>query len=179
MALLFTWKFNQYKNKAAFQVMEYCLTTKKGATMIRKLNMALILLSVCRNALTWLRLLELDCLFPSMITSTSIRHPFSITSASGNDDLSVHIRTESSTYISRSEDSRNSFTSSSAIPCGKKKSRRTTHAHFYWVTREPGSFKWFNGIMDEIAVMDHKVPRTLCILLQLLMRHSETPHIPD
>ncbi|KAF6158436.1 hypothetical protein GIB67_022033 [Kingdonia uniflora] len=55
MALLFTWKFNQYRNKAAFQVMGYCLTTTKGAAEILKLNMTLILLPVCRNTLTWLR----------------------------------------------------------------------------------------------------------------------------
>ncbi|KAF6172169.1 hypothetical protein GIB67_024791 [Kingdonia uniflora] len=55
MALLFTWKFNQYRNKAAFQVMGYCLTTTKGVVEILKLNMALILLPVCRNTLTWLR----------------------------------------------------------------------------------------------------------------------------
>ncbi|KAF6146707.1 hypothetical protein GIB67_008993 [Kingdonia uniflora] len=447
MALLFAWKFNQYRNKAAFQVMGYCLTTAKGAAEILKLNMALILLPVCRNTLTWLRSTRarlfvpfddninfhkiiafsiaigtflhagshLTCDFPRLTHSSpqefelissdfhnkkptykslltgvegvtgismvilmaisftlathrfrknvvrlptpfnrltgfnafwyshhllvlvyilllvhgffvflvhkwyqkttwmyisvplllyicerSLRacrsthysvkilkvsvlpgsvfslvmskpngfkyrsgqyiflqcpaispfewHPFSITSASGNDDLSVHIRTvgdwtkelkrvftetrgdsptevvrdkyheperthkynnlprllvdgpygapaqdyknydvlllvglgigatpfisilrdllnniknmedqtESSTDISRSEDSLNSFTSSSATPCGKKKLRRTTNAHFYWVTREPGSFEWFKGVMDEIAVMDQK-----------------------
>lgn len=55
MACLFAWKFNQYRNKAAFQVMGYCLTTAKGAAETLKLNMALILLPVCRNTLTWLR----------------------------------------------------------------------------------------------------------------------------
>lgn len=39
----------------------------------------------------------------------------------------------------------------------KKKSQRTTNAHFYWVTREPGSFEWFKGVMDDVAEMDHKV----------------------
>ncbi|XP_059634678.1 respiratory burst oxidase homolog protein E [Cornus florida] len=55
MAALFAWKFNQYRDKAAFQVMGYCLTTAKGAAETLKLNMALILLPVCRNTLTWLR----------------------------------------------------------------------------------------------------------------------------
>ncbi|KAK4428811.1 Respiratory burst oxidaseprotein E [Sesamum alatum] len=55
MAGLFTWKFLQYRNRAAFQVMGYCLTTAKGAAETLKLNMALILLPVCRNLLTWLR----------------------------------------------------------------------------------------------------------------------------
>lgn len=42
-------------------------------------------------------------------------------------------------------------------PNGKKKTQRTTSAHFYWVTREPGSFEWFEGVMNEVAEMDHKV----------------------
>lgn len=52
---LFVWKFFQYKNKAAFKVMGYCLTTAKGAAETLKLNMALILFPVCRNTITWLR----------------------------------------------------------------------------------------------------------------------------
>ncbi|CAI9760548.1 unnamed protein product [Fraxinus pennsylvanica] len=55
MAGLFTWKFLQYRQKAAFQIMGYCLTTAKGAAETLKLNMALVLLPVCRNILTWLR----------------------------------------------------------------------------------------------------------------------------
>lgn len=55
MAGLFVWKFIQYKEKAAFQVMGYCLTTAKGAAETLKLNMALILLPICRNILTFLR----------------------------------------------------------------------------------------------------------------------------
>ncbi|KAH1131839.1 hypothetical protein J1N35_003217 [Gossypium stocksii] len=55
MATLFVWKFLQYKNRAAFQVMGYCLCTAKGSAETLKLNMALILLPVCRNTLTWLR----------------------------------------------------------------------------------------------------------------------------
>ncbi|KAL3532741.1 hypothetical protein ACH5RR_006262 [Cinchona calisaya] len=55
MGTLFTWKFLQYKRMAAFQIMGYCLTTAKGAAETLKLNMALILLPVCRNILTWLR----------------------------------------------------------------------------------------------------------------------------
>lgn len=55
MLCLFTWKFYQYSQKAAFQVMGYCLPIAKGAGETLKLNMALILLPVCRNTLTWLR----------------------------------------------------------------------------------------------------------------------------
>uniref|UniRef100_A0A1J3IPJ5 Respiratory burst oxidase-like protein E n=1 Tax=Noccaea caerulescens TaxID=107243 RepID=A0A1J3IPJ5_NOCCA len=55
MAILFVWKFLQYRDKAAFKVMGYCLSTAKGAAETLKLNMALVLLPVCRNTLTWLR----------------------------------------------------------------------------------------------------------------------------
>ncbi|KAI3461481.1 hypothetical protein Pfo_018144 [Paulownia fortunei] len=52
---LFTWKFNQYKHRAAFQVMGYCLCFAKAAAETIKFNMALILLPVCRRTLTKLR----------------------------------------------------------------------------------------------------------------------------
>ena len=52
---LFTWKFIQYKDRAVFEVMGYCVTTAKGAAETLKFNMALILLPVCRNTITWLR----------------------------------------------------------------------------------------------------------------------------
>ncbi|KAH7522857.1 hypothetical protein ACOSP7_008923 [Xanthoceras sorbifolium] len=52
---LFTWKFIQYKHRAVFDVMGYCVTTAKGAAETLKFNMALILLPVCRNTITWLR----------------------------------------------------------------------------------------------------------------------------
>lgn len=55
MAALFAWKFLQYTNRAPFHVMGYCLPTAKAAAETLKLNMALILLPVCRNTLTWLR----------------------------------------------------------------------------------------------------------------------------
>ncbi|KAL6585686.1 hypothetical protein OROMI_002330 [Orobanche minor] len=55
MAGLFTWKFLQYRQNPAFPIMGYCLTTAKGAAETLKLNMALILLPVCRNILTRLR----------------------------------------------------------------------------------------------------------------------------
>ncbi|PON32644.1 Respiratory burst oxidase [Parasponia andersonii] len=53
--VLFTWKFIQYRHRAAFEVMGYCLSTAKGAAETLKFNMALILLPVCRNTITWLR----------------------------------------------------------------------------------------------------------------------------
>ncbi|XP_059283599.1 respiratory burst oxidase homolog protein E-like [Lycium ferocissimum] len=64
MAALFTWKFLQYRRRAAFQVMGYCLATAKGAAETLKLNMALVLLPVCRNILTWLRSTRAKLLVP-------------------------------------------------------------------------------------------------------------------
>ncbi|KAM0825563.1 hypothetical protein ACQ4PT_069470 [Festuca glaucescens] len=55
MAGLFTWKFIQYRDRYVFNVMGYCVTTAKGAAETLKLNMAIILLPVCRNTITWLR----------------------------------------------------------------------------------------------------------------------------
>ncbi|KAK4342361.1 hypothetical protein RND71_038177 [Anisodus tanguticus] len=377
MAGLFTWKFLQYRRRAAFQVMGYCLATAKGAAETLKLNMALVLLPVCRNILTWLRstraklLVPFDdninfhkiiayamavgillhagnhlvCDFPRLINSSPEKfaliasdfdnvkptfkslltgiegvtgiamasmhfdmdvhlhavaplcsredsenmpirtlrsknfegdvfsltmskpnsfkyksgqylflqcptissfewHPFSITSSPGDDCLSVHIRMvgdwtnelkrvfteddssacetgrakfrehgnvdqrglprllvdgpygaaaqdyqnydvlllvglgigatpfisilkdllnnsrseelDSNTETSASDDSWTSLASSSVASTGKKKSLRTKSAHFYWVTREPGSFEWFKGVMNEVAEMDHK-----------------------
>jgi respiratory burst oxidase len=52
---LFTWKFLQYKRKTVFEVMGYCVTVAKGSAETLKFNMALILLPVCRNTITWLR----------------------------------------------------------------------------------------------------------------------------
>ncbi|KAK0571608.1 hypothetical protein LWI29_018782 [Acer saccharum] len=69
---------------------------------------------------------------------------------------------DSYTETSRSGDSMNSIassnmtTGSNLTQTGKKKPQRTTNAHFYWVTREPGSFEWFKGVMDQVAVMDLK-----------------------
>ncbi|KAF8037407.1 hypothetical protein BT93_B0340 [Corymbia citriodora subsp. variegata] len=53
--VLFTWKFIQYRHRTAFVVMGYCLCTAKGAAETLKFNMAVILLPVCRNTVTWLR----------------------------------------------------------------------------------------------------------------------------
>ncbi|KAF8115570.1 hypothetical protein N665_0025s0038 [Sinapis alba] len=55
MAGLFTWKFMEYKKRSAYQVMGVCVCAAKGAAETLKLNMALILLPVCRNTITWLR----------------------------------------------------------------------------------------------------------------------------
>ncbi|KAI3906448.1 hypothetical protein MKX01_029063 [Papaver californicum] len=52
---LFTYKFIQYRNKAVFGIMGYCVCSAKGASETLKFNMALILLPVCRNTITWLR----------------------------------------------------------------------------------------------------------------------------
>ncbi|XVF51406.1 hypothetical protein PTKIN_Ptkin04bG0182800 [Pterospermum kingtungense] len=61
---LFAWKFFQYKQKSAFHVMGYCLLTAKGAAETLKFNMALILLPVCRNTITWLRSTKLGLFVP-------------------------------------------------------------------------------------------------------------------
>uniref|UniRef100_A0A1J3G573 Respiratory burst oxidase-like protein B n=1 Tax=Noccaea caerulescens TaxID=107243 RepID=A0A1J3G573_NOCCA len=52
---LFTWKFLQYKRRAVFEVMGYCVAVAKGSAETLKFNMALFLLPVCRNTITWLR----------------------------------------------------------------------------------------------------------------------------
>lgn len=61
---LFTWKFYEYKQKAAYKVMGYCLLTAKGAAETLKFNMALILFPVCRNTITWLRSTKLGYVVP-------------------------------------------------------------------------------------------------------------------
>ncbi|GAB2234086.1 hypothetical protein Droror1_Dr00003323 [Drosera rotundifolia] len=62
--LLFTYKFVQYRHKAAFQVMGNCVCVAKGAAETLKFNMALILLPVCRRTLTKLRSTWLGRLVP-------------------------------------------------------------------------------------------------------------------
>ncbi|CAK8539339.1 unnamed protein product [Lathyrus sativus] len=61
---LFMWKFIQYKQKDAYNIMGYCLLTAKGAAETLKFNMALILLPVCRNTITWLRSTKLAYIVP-------------------------------------------------------------------------------------------------------------------
>ncbi|KAH7283644.1 hypothetical protein KP509_34G017700 [Ceratopteris richardii] len=65
MGGLFTWKFIQYKQRrGAFEVMGYCVCTAKGAAETLKLNMAIILLPVCRNTITLLRNAKLGSIIP-------------------------------------------------------------------------------------------------------------------
>ncbi|VAH19958.1 unnamed protein product [Triticum turgidum subsp. durum] len=52
---LFAWKFVQYRHHAVFEVMGYCVCVAKGGAETLKFNMALTLLPVCRNTVTWLR----------------------------------------------------------------------------------------------------------------------------
>jgi len=76
---------------------------------------------------------------------------------------------------SRSEDSANSLSASTASSSNKRRAYRTSCAHFYWVTREPGSFEWFKGVMNEVAEMDMKVMSLpFCVLfsLQMLLMYS-------
>ncbi|MQM04985.1 hypothetical protein Taro_037792 [Colocasia esculenta] len=70
----------------------------------------------------------------------------------------------SCTDTSRSDDSMNSISNTTNSSSGsgnnnnsnKRRTQKTTSAHFYWVTREPGSFEWFKGVMNEVAEMDQK-----------------------
>ncbi|GKB13599.1 putative respiratory burst oxidase homolog protein H, partial [Tanacetum coccineum] len=62
--LLFAWKFHQYSLLPTFQVMGYCVCVAKAAGETLKLNMALILLPVCRKTLTGLRETWLGKLLP-------------------------------------------------------------------------------------------------------------------
>ncbi|XP_076951899.1 respiratory burst oxidase homolog protein A-like isoform X2 [Bidens hawaiensis] len=64
MVGLFLWKYFQYKQRAAFEVMGYCVLTAKGAAETLKLNMAIVLLPVCRNTITWLRSTRLSYVVP-------------------------------------------------------------------------------------------------------------------
>ncbi|CAO2151160.1 unnamed protein product [Urochloa humidicola] len=53
---LFAWKFVQYRRRHdVFQVMGYCVCVAKGSAETLKFNMALVLLPVCRNTITWMR----------------------------------------------------------------------------------------------------------------------------
>ncbi|CAK8541622.1 unnamed protein product [Lathyrus sativus] len=53
--ILFIWKFLQYKEKPAYEVMGSCVCFAKGAAETLKFNMALIVLTMCRRTLTKLR----------------------------------------------------------------------------------------------------------------------------
>ncbi|KAE8703483.1 Respiratory burst oxidase-like protein C [Hibiscus syriacus] len=56
MCGLFTYKFIEYRRREdVYKVMGDCVCFAKGAAETLKLNMALILLPVCRNTITWLR----------------------------------------------------------------------------------------------------------------------------
>lgn len=70
---------------------------------------------------------------------------------------------------SRSEDSANSFSVSTASS-NRKRAYRTSRAHFYWVTREAGSFEWFKGVMNEVAEMDKKVESSVLTLELVAIR---------
>ncbi|KAG2333384.1 hypothetical protein Bca52824_004564 [Brassica carinata] len=55
IAGLFTWKFMEYQKRSAYQVMGVCVCIAKGAGETLKLNMAIVLLPVCRKTITLLR----------------------------------------------------------------------------------------------------------------------------
>ncbi|KAF7845499.1 putative respiratory burst oxidase-like protein H [Senna tora] len=62
--VLYIWKFLQYKDRAAFEVMGYCVCLAKGAAETLKFNMALIVLTMCRRTLTKLRGSFLSSIIP-------------------------------------------------------------------------------------------------------------------
>ncbi|CAL9096712.1 unnamed protein product [Musa textilis] len=62
--VLAAWKFAQYERRAAFEVMGYCVCMAKAAAETLKLNMALVLIPVCRNTLTGLRSTRLSSIIP-------------------------------------------------------------------------------------------------------------------
>jgi respiratory burst oxidase len=64
MAGLSAWKIIQYRRRAAYEVMGGCLPIAKAAAETLKLNMAIILLPVCRKTITWLRSTFLGAFVP-------------------------------------------------------------------------------------------------------------------
>ncbi|XP_074269286.1 respiratory burst oxidase homolog protein E-like [Silene latifolia] len=64
--------------------------------------------------------------------------------------------TDANTELSTSADSLTSFASTSTPQSANRRTMRVKSAHFYWVTREQGSFEWFKGVMEEVADLDHK-----------------------
>ncbi|KAF9609070.1 hypothetical protein IFM89_012510 [Coptis chinensis] len=70
---LFTYKFIQYRNKAAYDVMGYCVCTAKGAAETLKFNMALIFLPVIAIAVAVGVALHasahLTCNFPRLLSA--------------------------------------------------------------------------------------------------------------
>nr|DAD25999.1 TPA_asm: hypothetical protein HUJ06_027467 [Nelumbo nucifera] len=62
--ILFIWKAYQYQHRSVFVIMGYCVCIAKGAAEGLKLNMALILLPVCRKTLTRLRSTFLGSFIP-------------------------------------------------------------------------------------------------------------------
>ncbi|GJN21028.1 hypothetical protein PR202_gb08473 [Eleusine coracana subsp. coracana] len=69
---LFAYKFEQYKRRAAFQVMGYCVCAAKGAAEALKLDMALILLPVMALFIVLATavhtLAHVACNFPRLVT---------------------------------------------------------------------------------------------------------------
>ncbi|XP_050371359.1 putative respiratory burst oxidase homolog protein H [Argentina anserina] len=61
---LFFWKYSEYHKNPLYKIMGECLCLAKGAAETLKFNMALILIPVCRRALTALRSTWLSHLFP-------------------------------------------------------------------------------------------------------------------
>ncbi|XP_044466376.1 putative respiratory burst oxidase homolog protein H [Mangifera indica] len=61
---LFMWKFIEYQSAPTFQITGYCVCFAKGCGETIKFNMALVLFTVCRRTLTWLRSTFLHKIIP-------------------------------------------------------------------------------------------------------------------
>ncbi|KAL5982874.1 hypothetical protein ACLOJK_016952 [Asimina triloba] len=73
--VLFAWKFVLYRHQPAFEVMGFCVCMAKGSAETLKLNMALILLPVCRNTITWLRSTFISSIVPFDDNINFHKHP--------------------------------------------------------------------------------------------------------
>ncbi|XVE59167.1 hypothetical protein DITRI_Ditri05aG0023900 [Diplodiscus trichospermus] len=62
--ILFFWKYNQFYGSPMYQITGYCVCVAKGSAEALKLDMALILLPVCRRTLTKLRSTFLHKIIP-------------------------------------------------------------------------------------------------------------------
>ncbi|KAF5744661.1 ferric reductase-like transmembrane component family protein [Tripterygium wilfordii] len=63
-AVLFIWKFKEFERSVSFQISGYCVCLAKGSAEALKLNMALILVPVCKRTLTLLRSTFLNNFIP-------------------------------------------------------------------------------------------------------------------
>ncbi|KAE8687250.1 hypothetical protein F3Y22_tig00111022pilonHSYRG00341 [Hibiscus syriacus] len=134
----------------------YCVCVAKGSAEALKLNMALVLLPVCRGILTKLGSLFLNQIIPfddninfRNFPSIYIKGPYGAPTQNYNKFdilLLIGLGIGATPFIRIIKD-----LLSNIKPSSKKYPDR---AYFYWVTREQDSFEWFKGVMDDIAKYD-------------------------